>query len=333
MTKRKFSETSLKNYIKRDSRSLFQIAEYFNVTPKEVTSMLAKLKKGQHNILEDTTSMITLGTDMNVGVVTHPFDPNMWFGDKLRFGFTSDNHLCNINSREDVLNLLYDIFQLEGLSVVYNGGNMVDGEFLHNKNEISVHGCTNQLRYLAKNYPVRPGIITKFVVGDDHEGWWTQREGIDVGNYIVQLRKEEGNDDFEYMGYGEADINLSEPGQQHESWLRLVHAGGGTAYAISYTMQKLIESYQGGEKPTMLLAGHYHKFDYSFPREVHAIQMGTTCDQTLFMRKKKLQAMVGGGIVEATRAADGTINRVKVEWIPFYDKGFYKGKDKYFKGI
>jgi hypothetical protein len=124
---------------------------------------------------------------------------------------------------------------------------------------------------------------------------------------------------------------LSEPGQPHESWLRVVHPGGGTAYALSYTMQKLVESYQGGEKPTIILAGHYHKLDYSFPREVHAIQMGTTCDQTLFMRKKKIQAMVGGGIVEARRAKDGAINRVKVEFITFYDKSFYIGKDKYFK--
>jgi len=330
--KRIFNEESLKRFIKRDSRSLLEIAEYFNVTPKEINKLLLTMKENKYNILEDSSPMIALGTDMNTGVVTHPFDPRMWQGDTLKFGFSSDNHMCNNNSREDVNNLLYDIFASEGIEVVYNGGNWIDGEHHFNKNEIFIRGCTNQLKYCAKNYPYRKGIITKFIAGDDHEGWYVQREGINVGEYLVKHRRDLGMNDLEYLGYGEADILLNEPDQKHESWLRVLHPGGGSAYALSYTMQKLVESYQGGEKPTIILAGHYHKLDYSFPREVHAIQLGTTCDQTLFMRKKKIQAMVGGGIVEARRAADGSINRVKVEFITFYDKSFYIGKDKYFKG-
>jgi hypothetical protein len=256
----------------------------------------------------------------------------MWQGDKLKFGFTSDNHLCNKNSREDVLNTLYDIFLDEGVAVVYNGGNWIDGEFRWNKNEIFIYGATNQLRYCARNFPHRPGIVTKYVVGDDHEGWYAQRDGMDVGDYLQKHRKEDfGYDDLEYLGYAEADIPLSLPEQECQSFMRILHAGGGTAYAMSYATQKIAESYQGGEKPSILMVGHYHKFDWSFPREIHAIQMMTTCDQTLFMRKMKIQAAVGGGIVEARRAPDGTINRVKVEIITFFDKGFYIGKDKYWK--
>jgi hypothetical protein len=331
MSKKILTLEALKRFIKKDSRSLFDIATYFNATPREVQKMLLQMKNQHYNILEDTSSMVALGTDMNVGVVVHPFDPRMWQGDVLKFGFSSDNHMCNNNSREDVNELLYDIFADEGIKTVFNGGNMIDGEHHFNKNEIFVRGCTNQLKYCAEHYPHRKGITTRFVAGDDHEGWYVQREGINVGEYLVKHRKDLKMNDFEYLGYGEADILLSEPGQPHESWLRVVHPGGGTAYALSYTMQKLVESYQGGEKPTIILAGHYHKLDYSFPREVHAVQMGTTCDQTLFMRKKKIQAMVGGGIIEARRAADGSINRVKVEFITFYDKSFYIGKDKYFK--
>ena len=57
--------------------------------------------------------------------------------------------------------------------------------------------------------------------------------------------------------------------------------------------------------------------------------MGCTEDQTIFMRKKKLQAHVGGGICELHRASDGTINRCKVEFITAFDKKFYLGDDKY----
>lgn len=334
MSKRKhiLSTKSLQQFLKKEQRSLFEIAEYFDVAPSIVQKFVTSMKKQKYNITEDVSPVLSLNTDMNIGLVTHPFDPKMWQGDKLRFGFVSDNHMCNFNSREDVLNLVYDVFQSEDVQVVYNGGNMIDGEHRFNKNEIFVRGCTKQLEYCAKNYPFREGVTTKFIVGDDHEGWYTQREGIDVGKYMVKHREELGMNDWEYLGYGEADIQLNEPDQPMEKWLRLVHPGGGTAYALSYTMQKLVESYQGGEKPSIILAGHYHKLDYSFPREVHAIQMGTTCDQTLFMRKKKIQAMVGAGIVEARRAANGDINRVSVSFLTFYDKSFYIGKDKYFKG-
>lgn len=326
------TKQKLINFLKKQPRTLIDICEHFNTPPLMIRDSLSKLKKEYYNIVEDDSSTISLLTNIDMGVIKHAYNPEMWQGDKLVFGFVGDNHLCNNNSREDVLHLLYDIFQDEGIRVVYNTGNWIDGEFRFNQNEIFVRGCSNQLKYCAENYPYREGITTKLIAGDDHEGWYVQREGINVGAYLVNHRRELGRDDFQYLGYAEADVLLSDEGQEHKSYMRVVHPGGGSAYATSYTMQKLVESYQGGEKPSIILAGHYHKLDYAYPREVHCIQTGTTCDQTLFMRKKKIQAMVGGGIVHARLAADGTINRVQVEFITFYDKSFYIGKDKYFKG-
>src|SRR5262249_61724245 len=46
----------------------------------------------------------------------------------IAFGVTTDNHLCNTHSRLDVLNSLYDEFAREGVSVVFNCGNAIDGE-------------------------------------------------------------------------------------------------------------------------------------------------------------------------------------------------------------
>jgi hypothetical protein len=113
MTKKVLTLEALKRFIKKDSRSLFEIAEYFNATPKEVQKMLLQMKNQHYNILEDTSSMVALGTDMNVGVVTHPFDPRMWQGDVLKFGFSSDNHMCNNNSREDVNGLMVNIVSIK----------------------------------------------------------------------------------------------------------------------------------------------------------------------------------------------------------------------------
>ena len=55
----------------------------------------------------------------------------------------------------------------------------------------------------------------------------------------------------------------------------------------------------------------------------------STEDQTPFMRKLKIQAHVGGWIVEFVLTKGGLISRFKTEWIPFYDKGFYDKAWKY----
>jgi hypothetical protein len=98
-----------------------------------------------------------------------------------------------------------------------------------------------------------------------------------------------------------------------------------SAYAYSYTSQKIVESFQGGEKPDIVFGGHYHKWDYCYPREVHFIQGGCTCDQTMFMRKNKIAAHVGYVNVELQQdAGDGHLTEVLAGWKPFYDRGYYE---------
>jgi predicted phosphodiesterase len=119
----------------------------------------------------------------------------------------------------------------------------------------------------------------------------------------------------------ERDIELVQPGGS--SRIRIAHMGGGSAYALSYSMQKYAESLQGGEKPQIVLGGHYHKFNYNYAREIHLVQPGCIQDQTPFMRKKKLQAMVGGCTLWIRQNELGIITSCKVEWMPYYDKKFY----------
>jgi hypothetical protein len=239
------------------------------------------------------------------------------------FGFTTDNHLCNRHSRLDVLNSAYDHFQREGITLVYNAGNWIDGEARFNKTElVTAPGMDHQLDYLIDNFPVRKGIETHYIAGDDHEGWYQQREGIEVGRYLQMRAEDSGRTDLKYLGYAEADVKLSYG--SGSSVMRVVHPGGGSAYAISYTDQKRVESYQGGEKPQIELVGHYHKFNYGYPREVHTLQGGCTVDQSMFMRKKRLQAHVGYSLVRIKQELDGTVSRFVVEWCPFYDRKFYE---------
>jgi hypothetical protein len=239
------------------------------------------------------------------------------------FGFTTDNHLCNRHSRLDVLNAAYDHFEREGINIVYNAGNWIDGEAKFNRTELIVApGLDNQLDYMIDKWPVRPGIETHYIAGSDHEGWHQEREGIEVGRYLQNRAEDAGRHDLKYLGYSEADVKLSFG--SGSSVMRVVHPGGGSAYAISYTDQKRVESYSGGEKPHIELVGHYHKFNYGYPREVHTLQGGCTTDQSLFMRKKRLQAHVGYSIIKIKQDERGAVCGFSVEWHPFFDRGYYE---------
>jgi hypothetical protein len=326
----KIQEFELLNVITKKSKTIEQLARKFKCSPATILLHLDSLRDFKYRIEEDENNEFFVNKLLPINY-KHKFNINNWRGDELKFGFISDNHMCNIHERLDVMNTLYDIFAAEGITTVYNGGNWIDGEFRFNKNELHTHGLTKQIEYAVRHYPYRKGITTHFIAGDDHEGWYVQREGIDIGEYFQMKREQSGLFDLKYLGYSEADIELTEDGFKNKSWLRILHPGGGSAYALSYAPQKIVESYQGGEKPSVLLIGHFHKLGYEYPREVHCIQMGCTEDQSLFMRKKRIQAMVGGGINTLRRAYDGTINRCLPDFITFFDKGFYIGKDKYFK--
>lgn len=243
------------------------------------------------------------------------------------FGFTSDNHLGSKYSRLDVVNDLYDQFAAQGVDRVFNAGNWVDGEARFNMHDLLVHGMDAQLRYLAENYPRRDGIVTHAVAGDDHEGWWCQREGVDIGRYAENVMRAQGRDDWVDLGYMECYVRLVNAQSGESTMLHVMHPGGGSSYAVSYTVQKIVEGYDGGDKPAVLLAGHYHKLSYNMVRNVHAIQTGTTEDQTPFMRKKKLSAHVGGGICRLTQdPATGAIKSCRVEFFNYFNRSYANGR-------
>ena len=150
-----------------------------------------------------------------------------------------------------------------------------------------------------------------------------QREGLDFGRYLAFEAADRGRTDLHYLGYLEADIEMRNSAGK-SSYLRVLHPGGGTAYALSYRPQKIIESLQGGEKPAVLLCAHFHKQADFMIRNVWTILTGCTQDQTPFMRKKSIEAHVGYAVVDMQQDAKGAIRRVRVEHTSYYDRGYHE---------
>jgi hypothetical protein len=135
----------------------------------------------------------------------------------------------------------------------------------------------------------------------------------------------QGREDLVYLGYMESDFELKAP--HGSAIIKVIHAGGGSSYALSYSSQKLAESFTGGEKPAVCIIGHYHKMEYCYVRNIHCLQAGTMQDQTLFMRKRKLAAHVGFCIVTLQQDIKGSITKFSPEFFPFFDRGYYLKRD------
>lgn len=242
-------------------------------------------------------------------------------------GVASDSHLGSKYERMDCLNDLYDRFEAAGVDRVFHCGNWIEGESRFNKHELLIHGMTQQLDYLAKHYPSRPGIKTYAVAGDDHEGWYAQREGVDIGKYAENIMRDYGRDDWVNLGYMEAHVPLVNANTGKQATLAVVHPGGGASYADSYVVQKILESLEGGEKPAVAFYGHYHKQLAGEYRNVWWLLAASTKDQDMFMRKKRLRSVVGGAIVLMKQDPEtGAIFSFTPELIRYFNKDYYSGR-------
>lgn len=303
--------------------TITKIAEAMHSTDEEVGTVIDDMEERGYIIMRRGTT-IQLGKSAEqscMGIVME----NHFHDKPISFGVIADMHLCSKAERLDVLNTAYDTFAQRGINTVFCPGNYIDGECRYNTHELLAHGIADQCQYAIDHWPMRPGIKTYFVDGDDHEGWFQQREGIEFGRYLMLEAQAQGRTDLIYMGYMEADFELKAP--QGSAVIKVIHAGGGSSYAFSYASQKLVESFQGGEKPAVCIIGHYHKQEYCFPRNVHCVQAGCTQDQTRFMRKRKLAAHVGFLIVTLQQDIKGSISRFAPEFFPFWDRNYYLNRD------
>lgn len=248
------------------------------------------------------------GIDINVGKV-------------FRFGAIGDTHLGSRYEQLDTLNAIYDVYADQGVQHVFHTGNHIDGEARFNEQDIHVHGMNNQVEYFVRNYPHRPNMFTHFVTGDDHEGWYTQREGIDIGWYTEQKARQVGRIDLQYIGHMERDLRLT-----NRTTMRVMHPGMGAAKAISWAAQGIVDMLEQYERPQVILAGHYHKAhflpDY---RGVHIIQTASVMSQTPWMRKKRIRSDIGAWVITITFTDEGSIARIGAEYLN-YNQGRWQYK-------
>jgi hypothetical protein len=312
-------EQGIIDALKTGAKTLEQIGQSIGTTPGQALDAILALKGRGLNAHELAGRW---SIEKHMPLTERTFEYVSRPDNTFVFGVSSDQHLCSRYAREDVLEHLYDGFERAGVDRVFNAGNWIDGEVEKNRFDLAVHGFEPQIKYLAERYP-RKGFSTYAIWGEDHEGWYSRRESIDVGRFAEGMMRQAGRGDWFDLGFVEARVDLVNANTGQRTTLVVMHPGGGSSYAYSYRPQKIVESLSGGEKPAVLVIGHYHKLSCNLIRNVWTLQAGCAEDQTVFMRKKGLEAHIGGHVVTLEQDPEtGAIWRCVDDQRMYFDRSY-----------
>lgn len=264
------------------------------------------LRQIKENYTDDELRAIANGGRLMPGVGKVPiinFD-----GKHIKVGHITDTHIGSSYFNKDRLFQAYEEFRKEKVDFITHSGDVTEG-MSHRPGHIYE---LDQLGYAAQ----KAEAISLFnqwtdtdiyAIDGNHDRWFIKSNGAKIVEDIAM-----SVDNFHFIGHDEGDISL-----KGKATLKLWHGEDGNSYALSYRLQKILESLSGGEKPNVLIAGHVHKYVKIFERNVYTVSAGTLQRQTPWMRGKRIAAHVGFCIADYW-VNDSGIAKFREEWFPFY---------------
>ena len=220
----------------------------------------------------------------------------------------TDLHVGSKDSSDQRIFQAFEVFAREGVNFITCSGDVTEG--MSNRAghiyELSEIGFDAQKEEAIRIFEQWTDTDI-FSISGNHDEWFMKSNGAMI---VKDIDKELVN--FHFLGYDEGDISL-----MGRATVKLWHGNDGAAYALSYRLQKILESLSGGTKPNVILAGHDHKSIYIFERNVHAFGVGCMQAQTRWMRSKRLAAHVGFWVIELWVGKRG-IASIRSQFFPFY---------------
>ena len=227
-------------------------------------------------------------------------------GERLIIGVVSDTHLGSKYQQLSYLRETYRRFADAGAQQVLHCGDLLDGVDVYRGQHAQqfLHTYDDQIDYAIEHYPRD---LPTVVIGGNHD-----LAGVKRGDSDPLRRLAAERPDITYAGPFSAW-----PQYGRLLWY-LLHPDGKGAYAVSYKMQKIIESFEGGNKPHVLLVGHWHQMLYLHLRNVHGIHPGCFQAQTEHDRRLALQPQIGAVLLEITVEQDGALHTITPRFIRYF---------------
>ena len=233
----------------------------------------------------------------------------------------SDTHFGNTQQQLHLLNEIYKEAYRREINTVLHCGDLVDGDYSSVRKEqpkyLFLHGYDEQAGYACDMYPKVNGIKTYYILGSHDETHYKNGKAT-INNLLSRCRE-----DMIFLGQDRADIVIN------KIKITMSHPGGGSTAALSYKLQKRIEELESGNKPKILLVGHYHKSYFCLDRNVYGFEIPCLCNITHFQEKNNLTNTVGAYFLDIYSDNHGNVQYLLPEEIIFNQNDFWEeaGKD------
>jgi predicted phosphodiesterase len=226
-------------------------------------------------------------------------------GDRYRLAVVSDTHLGSKYQQPTALRDFLAYARRQKVDAIVHAGDVTDGPWKRHRNvhEQWLHGAGPQRDYAIATLPDIGRAW--YLISGNHDDWHLE-DGTEIVKDIADAR-----DDFTYLGRSDGYVRLG------DVLIHLVHPNSGSAYAYSYRLQKLIESYAPQRRPNVALVGNYHKTAMVDARNVAAFLLPSFQSQTPWMAGKALVSDVGGLIIEFGSVTKGLAGSLRFEWVSF----------------
>lgn len=230
-------------------------------------------------------------------------------GKEFFLAFIGDTHIGSKYSRLDFLQKFYDFAKQEGVEYVIHAGDVIEGVNVYptQVSQLSKFTIDDQVEEVIKEYP--KGVKTLYICGNHGLKEYQKGKSIHPGKVISQRRK-----DLKWIGDFYARIRLD----GSNIYIDVVHPTGNPAYAQSYKLQKYIERLPSGNKPNILLWGHFHTSLYMSYRNIHAFMVGCFQDANDLTARMGIYPVIGGWLVE------GKHNGYEITLLKMWFKEYYR---------
>ena len=298
------SETVKHFDITEESLSRYtRFARQYGVAEVDKSKLLSKIAQ---TYSDDELKAIANGGRIVPGLAKVPvvnFD-----GDRVRIGAITDTHIGSLNFSEQRLYQAFEEFKKEKVDFITHSGDVTEG-MSHRAGhvyDLSEIGYDKQKSKAIEIFSQWTDSQI-YAIDGNHDRWFIKSNGaLIVKDIATQL------DNFNFIGHDEGDISIN-----GKAVVKLWHGEDGNSYALSYRLQKILESLSGGEKPSVIICGHTHKYVKIFERNVYAISAGSIQSQTPWMRGKRIAAHVGFCIIDIYVNKSG-VCKFSDTWYPFY---------------
>ncbi len=294
----KIKQTTIERVIREaKSRGIFQGAS--NSKSKYINKILETYSEAELRLIADAkTFVLEKSKKLNIN----------FEGKSVKIGVMTDTHIGHQKFFPERVYAAFEEFKKEKIDFWCHVGDVTEG--MSNRAghiyELTHLGYDQQKKFACEIFGQWTDTPV-YMIDGNHDRWYIKSNGAlivkDIANRL---------DNYHFIGHDEGDIILN-----NNTTIRLWHGEDGNSYALSYRIQKILESLQGGDKPNIMFCGHTHKYVKLFERNVHAVSSGCIEDQTSWMRGKRIAANPGFGIYDITFDNTG-VKKFGETFYPFY---------------